>query len=188
MHGCPHRRAHRPGGPGTAYGSRRLPESRPHPHAAPHRFAEIAAARSEPWFPPLGEPLRVSAAFSLPNGPYRAGHRGIDLPASTGDIARAPASGTVSFSGTVVDRPVLSIRLDERTVVSLEPVESPLRAGDPVARGDRIGAVAARAPGEARAPTGGHCTEHCLHLGVRVDGEYVNPLRFLRTRPILLPW
>ena len=28
----------------------------------------------------------------------------------------APASGTVSFAGTVVDRPVLSIRVDERTV------------------------------------------------------------------------
>lgn len=130
------------------------------------------------WLPPLGRPLRVSAAYALPNGLYNAGHRGIDLTAASGAIVRSPATGIVSFIGTVVDRPVVSIRVDAHTVLSLEPVSSELHAGDAVARGAELGAVDA----------GGHCAAACLHIGARVDGAYVNPLRFLRARPVLLPW
>lgn len=138
----------------------------------------VGGSRGGLWEPPLGHPLRIAEAYSLPNGPYRAGHRGVDLPAEPGAAVRAPASGTVSFVGTVVDRPVVSIRVDARTIVSLEPVSSGLREGEAVGRGERIGEVA----------SGGHCGDGCLHLGVRVDGAYVNPLRFLRPRPVLLPW
>jgi hypothetical protein len=28
----------------------------------------------------------------------------------------------------------------------------------------------------------------CIHLGVRVDGDYVNPLRYFLGRPRLVPW
>lgn len=129
------------------------------------------------WFPPFGHPLTVIAPFSLPGGPYAAGHRGIDLPAATGDPVRAPAAGTVSFIGTVVDRPIVTLRIDHRTLVSFEPVTSTLREGDEVSRGEIIGEVG----------TGGHCDASCLHLGVRVEGAYVNPLRFLRHKPVLLP-
>lgn len=145
-----------------------------HPVSA-HR---TATAHGTLWEPPLGSPLRVAAAYSLPDGPYRAGHRGIDLPASPGDTVHSPAGGVVSFVGTVVDRPVVSVRVDARTVVSLEPVESGVQAGDAVQRGAVLGTVA----------SGGHCAADCLHLGVRVDGAYVNPMRFLRPRPVLLPW
>lgn len=149
--------------------------------------SEPAAAGSFPlerelWLPPLGDPIRVSTPFSMPNGPYRAGHRGIDLLTRVGDRLRSPAAGTVSFSGTVVDRPVLSIRIDSRTVISLEPVETDLREGDAVGRGEIIGTVA------AGPVAGDHCATTCVHFGVRVDGAYVNPLRFLRPRPELLPW
>lgn len=138
----------------------------------------LAPAAPELWYPPLGHPLRVSAGYSLPDGPYRAGHRGIDLPATAGTEVFAPANGTVSFAGTVVDRPVISIRIDERTVLSMEPVTSELHEGDPVTRGEPIGEVS----------SGGHCVDACLHLGLRIDGEYANPMRFLRPRPVLLPW
>lgn len=93
----------------------------------------------------------------------------------------APASGTVSFAGRVADREVISIRVDDRTVVSLEPLavgDSGLQEGDQVARGQALGAVA----------SGGHCESECLHIGVRVDGEYVNPLRYFLAKPVLLPW
>lgn len=136
------------------------------------------------WDPPLGHPLRISETYSLPNGPYRAGHRGIDLPATVGDPVRAPVTGTVSFVGKVVDRPVLSIRIDEHTTVSFEPVTSDLSEGDPVFRGGVFGSVGARETTDGAE----HCATACLHLGVRVDGEYVNPLRFLRSKPVLLPW
>lgn len=126
---------------------------------------------------PLDGPLRISAPHSLPFGEYAAGHRGIDLPASTGLPVHSPAAGTVSFVGTVVDRPVVSVRVDLRTVLSLEPVESEMQVGDTVARGAAVGVVA----------TGGHCDDVCVHLGVRVDGKYMNPLRFFRPKPVLLP-
>lgn len=148
------------------------------PASSPTAEALTGTAPARLWEPPLGHPLRLAAVYSLADGPYRAGHRGVDLPAETGEAVRAPEEGTVSFSGVVVDRPVLSIRLDARTVVSFEPVTSPLSKGDPVMRGERIAQVA----------SGGHCGTACLHLGLRVDGEYANPLRFLRPRPVLLPW
>lgn len=148
------------------------------PSPGPDTVARSSADASELWYPPLGHPLRISAVYSLPNGPYRAGHRGVDFPAIPEQPVLAPAAGTVTFSGTVVDRPVVSIRVDERTVVSLEPVASPLREGETVSRGERIGEVSA----------GGHCTAGCLHLGVRRDHHYVNPLRFFRPKPVLLPW
>src|SRR5690606_14701135 len=98
-----------------------------------------------------------------------SGHRGIDLAAAPGATVAAPAAGTVSFTGTVVDRAVISVRVDERTVYSLEPVASDLVPGDRVASGALLGEAA----------VGGHCSSECVHLGVRVDGEYVNPLRYL---------
>lgn len=142
-------------------------------------LSALLAESSTPglWEPPLGHPLEIDAVFSLPFGPYGAGHRGVDLLAGGDPRVRAPASGTVAFVGMVVDRPVISIRVDDRTVLSMEPVESALQAGDMVSRGAIVGEVLE-----------GHCAELCVHLGVRVDGAYVNPLRFLRPRPVLLPW
>ena len=138
----------------------------------------VLGESDHPWAPPLGHPLVISEPFSLPNGPYRAGHRGVDFPAEPGIQVRAPTSGTVTFVGTVVDRPVLSIRVDSRTVMSFEPISSELRTGNQVRRGEIVGEVA----------SGGHCAASCVHLGVRIDGEYVNPLRFLRPKPVLLAW
>lgn len=130
------------------------------------------------WVPPVSGVLTVVTPFRAPPHQYGAGHRGIDLTATAGDTVVAPASGTVSFVGTVVDRPVVSVRVDADTVVSLEPVASALAAGDAVHPGDPLGTVA----------HGGHCDTGCVHLGVRVTGVYVNPLRYFRYRPVLLPW
>lgn len=144
----------------------------------------VGTAGSAPpirWLPPIESPLRVSGYYKAPPSPYASGHRGIDLPAGQGDVVLAPASGTVSFVGQVVDRPVLSIRVDSRTMVSFEPVDAEalgLVEGSEVLRGQDIGVVA----------TGGHCLAECLHLGVRVDGVYVNPMRYFVLKPVLLPW
>ncbi|QIK62234.1 M23 family metallopeptidase [Leucobacter viscericola] len=130
------------------------------------------------WIPPVGHSLTVSGPYLGPPTPYASGHRGIDLPAGPGLAVRAPTSGTVTFVGTVVDRGVLSVRVDERTVLSLEPITSELRAGDAVSTGQFLGTVS----------SGGHCYEECLHVGVRVEEDYVNPLRYFRGRPKLRPW
>lgn len=136
------------------------------------------AERSELWEPPVGRPLMVVDPFRPPPHPYGSGHRGIDIPAERGMHVLAPAGGTVSYAGVVVDRGVLSIRIDARTVLSMEPVDASVRAGELVQKAEEVGVVAG----------GAHCDDRCLHLGVRVDGEYVNPMRFLVERPVLLPW
>lgn len=130
------------------------------------------------WYPPVGFTLHVLRAFDPPAHRFAAGHRGFDLAAQVGSSVIAPTSGTVTFAGRVVDRDVVSVRVDQATVVSLEPVTSGLSAGDAVAGGDLLGVVS----------LGGHCDASCVHLGVRVDDEYVNPMRFFRDKPRLLPW
>lgn len=145
-----------------------------------HAGLAAATQASMRWTPPLGEPLRISGPYRAPPGPYAAGHRGIDVPALPGATIRAPAAGTVVFVGAVVDRGVISIQIDADTVLSIEPIhpETALAVGDSVTRGDVIGKVA----------TGGHCYDECVHLGVRVAGEYVHPGRFFFVQPVLLPW
>lgn len=131
-----------------------------------------------PWLPPFGAPLIVTGPYRPPPTPYTAGHRGADIPAAPGTVLAAPAAGTIEFVGVVVDRGTLTVRVDADTVYSWEPVESALGAGEAVVAGAPLGTVT----------SGGHCADECVHLGVRVQGEYVSPLRYLLGRPVLLPW
>ena len=130
------------------------------------------------WLWPVAAPHAVARPYLAPATPYSAGHRGVDLASAAGATVLAPADGVVRFSGWVVDRPVLSVTHADGVVSSYEPVESTLAEGDVVHRGDLIGTLLA-----------GHCRAPCLHLGVRIDGEYVSPLLFLGGQPraVLLP-
>jgi len=121
----------------------------------------------------------LTAPYAAPATRYAAGHRGIDLSAVTGVPVSAPDDAVVRFSGVVVDRPVLTLDHGGGILSSYEPVASELPMGTAVARGSVVGAVAG----------GGHCQAACLHVGVRVDGEYVSPLLFFARVPpaILLP-
>ena len=151
-----------------------VPGPTPAGAAVAHATSHVRAA----WDWPLVAPHPVTRSFEAPATPYAAGHRGIDIAASTSSLALAPADGIVHFSGVVVDRPVVSIEHAGGYLSSFEPVESDLRAGTPVARGQPIGTVVA-----------GHCPTRCLHFGVRLDGEYVSPLLLLGEveRAVLLP-
>lgn len=146
--------------------------------AAPPQAASAETASVARWVPPVAVPFEVVEPFRAPEHAYGPGHRGIDLAARAGAEVRVPVGGTVTFAGTVVDRPVISVRVDETTVYSMEPVSSTLRAGDTVDMGALIGTVSDQ----------GHCGGHCVHLGVRINGDYVNPLRYFVTKPVLLPW
>lgn len=116
-------------------------------------------------------PFSVERLASLPQKPWLAGHRGLDLDANIGAPVTSPATGVVSYVGFVVDRPVLSIRHDQGLVSSFEPIDSTAVVGDIVARGEAIGTV-------AEAPH--HCARSaCLHWGLRLSGEYVDPLDYL---------
>jgi murein DD-endopeptidase MepM/ murein hydrolase activator NlpD len=133
------------------------------PAAAEHPVAELGA-----WSWPVSGAHALARPYIAPAGPYAAGHRGIDIRAPEGAPVLAPADGVVHFAGFVVDRPVLSIQHAGGALSSYEPVQTTLVAGDRVSRGQVIGTLLP-----------GHCAAACLHLGVRVDGEYVNPLLFL---------
>lgn len=130
-----------------------------------------SAARSHPthhWSWPMSPAPSVVTGFRKPVHRWSPGHRGVDLRASEGQDIRAPAAGTVSFSGRVVDRGVVTITTDDGYRTSFEPVT------DQAARGTRVraGDVVAR-----RDPAVGHdgCGS-CLHWGVRRGEDYVNPL------------
>ena len=135
-----------------------------------------AAARAPDWEWPTSGDHAVLRPFVAPPTPYGAGHRGVDL--LSAGTALAPADGVVHFAGTVVDRPVLSIRHADGLLSSYEPVSTELRRGDAVARGQPVGTVEE-----------GHCARLCVHFGVRLDGEYLNPLLLLGEVPrsVLLP-
>jgi murein DD-endopeptidase MepM/ murein hydrolase activator NlpD len=130
------------------------------------------------WLWPVAGAHAVARPYLAPATPYSAGHRGVDLRAEEGAEVLAPADGVVRFAGWIVDRPVLSVTHAGGVVSSYEPVESALAEGDVVRRGDVLGTLVA-----------GHCREPCLHLGVRIDGQYVSPLLLLGGQPraVLLP-
>lgn len=121
----------------------------------------------------------MTRAFLAPASPYASGHRGIDLAAEAQQPVLAPHDGVVSFAGTVVDRPVLSITQSGDVIVTVEPVDAIVAVGDRVRAGQVIGTVS----------SGGHCPPGCLHLGVRLHGSYVSPLLYLEKlrRAVLLP-
>ncbi|TLP97580.1 M23 family metallopeptidase [Nesterenkonia salmonea] len=123
------------------------------------------------WLPPVDGD--VVKEFAAPPAPWAAGHRGVDLAASDGVEIRSPADGVVSFSGVVVDREVLSINHGGGYISSFEPVESELEVGDSVTEGQPVAALGTYDDGSH------HCDSPCLHWGVRLFGEYINPLLML---------
>jgi murein DD-endopeptidase MepM/ murein hydrolase activator NlpD len=133
---------------------------------------------AEPWRWPV-QPFRLERPFVAPPHEYGPGHRGIDLTVLGEEVVRAPAEGVVAFSGQVAGRGILTIDHGGGLVSTLEPVDPILGAGTPIAAGGEVGTVS----------TGGHTSTGALHFGVRLDGDYINPLVLLGgvPRAVLLP-
>ena len=127
-------------------------------------------------WPTRGDHL-ILRDFRAPSTPWGPGHRGLDLAASDSSVL-APTSGQVSFSGVVATRGVVTLRTPSGDLVSFEPVEPLVEEGDLVSAGDEIALLQP-----------GHCEELCLHLGLRVEGEYRSARRELGVlqRSVLLP-
>ncbi|MDN3481582.1 M23 family metallopeptidase [Arthrobacter sp. APC 3897] len=145
--------------------------------------ARVPTGPYEPaWSWPLSPAPQVIRAFRAPPQRWLAGHRGVDLAAVPGAPVLSPAAGTVVFAGWVVDRPVMTVDLGGGLLASFEPVDASLSIGDPVTEGEVVGLLAG-------AGASGHCARSCLHWGVRLDGEYVNPLDYVTDRrpSVLLP-
>jgi murein DD-endopeptidase MepM/ murein hydrolase activator NlpD len=133
------------------------------------------------WVSPVAT-TSLQAAF-MPAEAYGSGHRGIDLSAEPGSPIRAVAHGRVALAGPVAGKPVVVLVVDDPGIgqvrVTYEPVNPAVKAGDLVWVGQQIGNLAG---------TGGHCGRppHCLHLGLKQNGRYLNPTVYLGSGRIVL--
>lgn len=156
------------------------------------------------WMPVAGAVVR---GFDARAGPFGPGHRGIDIAASVGELVRAPAPGSVVFAGPVAGTSWISLLVAPGVLVTLGPVLDPpltaeaeqVRRRAPVGHlgpGHAVppagsppvgqGGSGPAGPSAGRIRSGGGAT---LHLSVRVNGVYVDPLAYLvdRPRPRLAP-
>ncbi|MET0800746.1 MAG: M23 family metallopeptidase [Actinomycetota bacterium] len=129
--------------------------------------APAGAAGTWGW-PVTGPVIR---GFDPPASPFGSGHRGIDIATPVGSEVVASADGVVAFAGPVGGHLFLTIVHGgglESTYSWLSSLM--VRRGDPVASGQPI---ALTGPGHAGGPM------PSLHLGVRLDDAYVDPLDYL---------
>jgi murein DD-endopeptidase MepM/ murein hydrolase activator NlpD len=145
-------------------------------HRPSDRAAEATAVGEWAW--PVW-PFRLVEPYEQPAHRYAPGHRGIDLEPLDRTDVRAPAAGVVAFAGRVADRELLTIDHGDGFITTLEPVLATVEAGTQVAPGDIVGEV----------DRGGHTVEGAVHFGVRLHGEYINPLALYGgvPRAVLLP-
>jgi murein DD-endopeptidase MepM/ murein hydrolase activator NlpD len=113
----------------------------------------------------------VIRGFDPPDTPYGSGHRGIDIAATVGTLVRAPAAGVITFAGNVGGHLFVTIDHGGGFLSTCSFLSALL-----VHEGD----LATRGQGIALSGTGhiGDVTPN-VHLGIRLNGEYVDPIDYL---------
>src|SRR5690242_1531562 len=132
--------------------------------------------------PPLAGPLSVLHRFEQPPTPYAAGHRGVDLAATSSQLVLAARGGRVQFAGPVAGRGVVVIAHSDGIRTEYEPVSPMVHAGETVQPGQVIGRILG---------THDMCRPaSCLHWGARRGDLYIDPMLLLNPLgPVrLLPW
>jgi murein DD-endopeptidase MepM/ murein hydrolase activator NlpD len=131
--------------------------------------AVAGPARAGDWRWPVVGP--VVQGFDPPASPFGSGHRGIDIAASPGTPIVAPAAGHVSFAGPVAGSLFVSIDHGSGLFSSYSWLSRALvRRGERVVTGQRV----------ARSGMGHPSLQVAqLHMGVRLDGAYIDPLEYL---------
>ena len=161
----------------------------------PEARSAVGASRGRERVPPLRMPLAgpIVRGFEASAGTYGPGHRGVDVGGRMGEAVRAPAGGRVEFAGPVAGVTWVSVLVAPGVTVTVGPL-----LDAQVAAGQRVRALAPvgrLAPGHGPSLGSGHgpapapAYGMALHLGLRVDGVYVDPLPYLldRPRPRLAP-
>ncbi len=137
---------------------------------APEAEAEVGLPRG---IAPV--PGAIVGAYSPPDDRWDAGHRGVDLQASPGEVVVAAAQGTVTFAALLAGRGVVVV--DHGTVrTTYEPVDASVAVGESVSVGTPLGRVG----------FGGHCSATCLHWGLRSGDAYLDPFLLVGAAPIRL--
>lgn len=133
------------------------------------------AAFKAPFSMPVNTPVRYTSGFGGRNDPFGRGHRnheGQDLAGAYGAPILATADGVITYAGweSGYGRLVkikhafgLETRYGHLSQIRVS-------VGDRVSRGDRIGDM-----GNSGRSTGTH-----LHYEIRVDGNAVNPMTFIK--------
>ncbi len=130
------------------------------------------AAPSICYRPPVSGQL--TEPFIEPPCPYCAGHRGLEFRVPRGSAVRAVASGTVSFSGIVVDVRYIVVDQDDGLKATYGMLEgSVLGVGETIHSSQVLGTTGTR-----------------FYFGLRDDGRYIDPQPLLgveRSRVRLVP-
>jgi Peptidase family M23/PGAP1-like protein len=112
----------------------------------------------------------IQRLFEAPQGPFGPGHRGIDYGVMPGVKVRAAAAGRVTFAGPVAGTLAVSIEHQGGLQTTYSMLSEVLvSTGQEVDQGRFIGVSGHSHPGEWAG----------LHFGVKLDGDYVDPLSFL---------
>ena len=104
-------------------------------------------------------PGTIVRSFEPPAHRYGPGHRGIEFETAPGSEVNAVADGTVTFAGKVANRLYVSVRRGPSVVTYGYLATVSVRRGQRVRIGDVVGATYGR-----------------WHLGLRVRGEYADPM------------
>jgi murein DD-endopeptidase MepM/ murein hydrolase activator NlpD len=140
-----------------------------------HQGIERSVAIGTAFLKPV--PGWISSGYGYRRDPFTNAlqfHRGVDIAAPAGSPVRAALDGRVTL---VAEDPVLGLYIAIRHQIGFSTVyghlqQALVRAGDAVARGQRIGLV-----GSSGKATGPH-----LHFEVRKNGRPVNTTGLLSTR------
>ncbi len=133
------------------------------------------AVENLPFSEPLQGSYRFTSPFGLRNDPLGAGrkmHSGADFAGPYGMPVYTTASGTITFAGwqSGYGR-LVKVKHDfgmETRYAHLAKIR--VSVGDRVSRGDQIGDM-----GNSGRSTGTH-----LHYEVRIDGDPVNPMKYIK--------
>lgn len=122
---------------------------------------------------PLAMPVRDSFRYTSPFGPrWGRMHEGVDMAGPVGTPVYATADGVVTFAGWQNGYGRIVIVEHEFGFETRYPHLNAIRTevGQSVSRGEQVGDM-----GSSGRSTGSH-----LHYEVRVDGEAVDPMTFIR--------
>lgn len=126
---------------------------------------------------PLQPTPRVVRALDPPDSTFGAGHRGVDLAGTLGEVVHSALPGRVTFAARLAGRGVVVVDHGS-TRTTYEPVSASAKVGDVVARGQPIGTLEL---------AGSHCLPlACLHWGWKRGSTYLDPLLLVGGGPIVL--